>query len=160
MIRVQHLLTACLIALVAVSCSRKVESQASENALAPIPFTRYEVQDSSRIVGYPNGVRIYTVLDGPGNFPKEGTWTKVHYQGFLETGKVFDSSYKRGEPLRFTFGVGEIIPGLEYAIGRMRYGTRAIVYIPAPMAYGERKEVPNVPPGSNLEFHLELLGTF
>jgi len=66
-----------------------------------------------------------------------GDTVQVHYTGTLSDGTVFDSSQGR-EPLQFTLGAGEVIPGFEKAVAGMSVGERKTVTIPADEAYGAR----------------------
>lgn len=84
---------------------------------------------------------------------KTGDTVRVHYTGTLEDGSEFDSSRKRDEPLEFTLGQGQMIPGFEKAVSGMEVGQSKQVSIPSDEAYGEKKkemimEVPkeNFPP--------------
>ena len=70
---------------------------------------------------------------------KAGDAVKVHYTGKLEDGTVFDTS-EGSEPLAFTIGVGEVIPGFDQAVVGMRVGESREVTIQADDAYGERNE--------------------
>ena len=70
---------------------------------------------------------------------KAGDAVKVHYTGKLEDGTVFDTS-EGSEPLAFTIGVGEVIPGFDQAVIGMRVGESREVTIQADDAYGERNE--------------------
>lgn len=70
---------------------------------------------------------------------KEGDTVKVHYTGTLQDGTVFDSSRER-EPLEFTLGEGQLIPGFENAVIGMSEGDDTSVDIPSKEAYGERRE--------------------
>ncbi len=70
---------------------------------------------------------------------KNGDTVKVHYHGTLDDGTVFDSSHER-DPLSFTIGQGEIIPGLENAVQGMNQGDTKSVSIPPEEAYGSRQE--------------------
>ena len=70
---------------------------------------------------------------------KEGDKVKVHYTGTLEDGTVFDSSRDR-EPLEFTLGEGQLIPGFEKAVIGMSEGESTSVDIPSDEAYGERRD--------------------
>ncbi len=77
---------------------------------------------------------------------KTGDTVRIHYTGRLEDGTVFDSSRER-EPLEFTVGSGQIIPGLENALPGMSVGEEKTVQVPCNEAYGEhdpngRQEVP------------------
>nr|WKN37176.1 peptidylprolyl isomerase [Tunicatimonas sp. TK19036] len=84
---------------------------------------------------------------------KTGDTVRVHYTGTLEDGSEFDSSRKRNEPLEFTLGQGQMIPGFEKAVSGMEVGQSKQVSIPSQEAYGDKKkemimEVPkeNFPP--------------
>ncbi len=70
---------------------------------------------------------------------KEGDTVKVHYTGKLDDGTVFDSS-KGQEPLEFTMGKGQLIPGFEQAVEGMQPGESKTVTIPANEAYGPHHE--------------------
>lgn len=70
---------------------------------------------------------------------KEGDTVKVHYTGTLTDGTVFDTSAER-EPLEFTLGQGQLIPGFEKAVVGMTVGDSTEVEIPSDDAYGESRE--------------------
>lgn len=70
---------------------------------------------------------------------KEGDTVKVHYTGSLKDGSVFDSSENK-EPLEFTLGSGQLIPGFEKAVQSLDQGDSTKVTIPADEAYGEPRE--------------------
>lgn len=71
---------------------------------------------------------------------ENGSTVKVHYTGKLEDGSVFDSSRQRNEPLEFTLGQGQLIPGFEKAVVGMSIGDSTTVNIPSKEAYGERRD--------------------
>ncbi len=70
---------------------------------------------------------------------KNGDRVRVHYTGRLEDGQVFDSS-KDGDPLEFTVGAGEVIPGFDEAVRGMQVGESKTVEVEPEDAYGERRE--------------------
>ena len=70
----------------------------------------------------------------------EGKKVKVHYVGTLDDGTKFDSSFDRNEPLEFTCGAGQMIPGFDEAVKNMEVGQTVKAHIPAALAYGERRE--------------------
>ncbi len=99
----------------------------------------------------------YQVLEaGKGPAPAATDRVKVHYQGNLLDGTVFDSSYARGEPA--VFGVNQVIAGWTEALQRMPTGSKWRLFIPSELAYGERG-TPGGPIGPNqvLVFEVELL---
>lgn len=77
---------------------------------------------------------------------KDGDTVKVHYTGTLKDGSVFDTSAER-EPLEFTIGEGQLIPGFEKAVTGMEEGEKTKIDIPVEEAYGEAREdlIINVP---------------
>lgn len=87
---------------------------------------------------------------------KDGDTVKVHYTGKLGDGSVFDTSREREEPLEFTLGEGQLIPGFEKAVVGMDVGDSTSVDIPTDEAYGERRddleiEVPKAELPDNVE---------
>jgi len=88
--------------------------------------------------------------------PRAGTVVTVHYKGQLLYGNVFDSSYDRKEPARFT--IGSLIPGMNEALLSMKKGEKKLVVIPPELGYGERGAANVIPPNAWLVFEIELLG--
>lgn len=80
----------------------------------------------------------------------QGDKVKVHYRGTLDDGTQFDSSYDRNEPLVFTVGAGEMIPGFEAAVLDMQPGETKTVRLEPAEAYGEYREdyIEKVPAGA------------
>jgi peptidylprolyl isomerase len=96
---------------------------------------------------------------------EHGSRVKVHYTGKLDDGTVFDSSEGR-EPLAFTIGLGQMIPGFEQGVVGMEVGESKVVQIPAEQAYGEYRpegvlEVnrTEIPPDLQLEVGIRLQAT-
>lgn len=71
---------------------------------------------------------------------KRNDTVKVHYTGKLESGHVFDSSVERGEPIEFTLGKGQLIPGFEKGLLDMKVKEKKTVNIPKEEAYGEKNQ--------------------
>ncbi len=71
---------------------------------------------------------------------KKDDTVKVHYTGKLDDGQVFDSSVERGEPIKFTMGKGELIPGFEGGIIDMKVNEKKTINIPKEEAYGVIRE--------------------
>ena len=102
-----------------------------------------------------SGVQYKVVKEGTGALPKDTSIVKVHYEGKTLDGKVFDSSYKRGEPAQFP--VNQVIKGWTDALVHMPVGSVWEVYIPQELAYGERQQGADIKPFSMLIFKIELL---
>ncbi|TDN85893.1 FKBP-type peptidyl-prolyl cis-trans isomerase SlpA [Salegentibacter sp. 24] len=71
---------------------------------------------------------------------KANDTVKVHYTGKLSDGQVFDSSVERGEPIEFTMGQGQLIPGFENGLIDMKVNEKKTINIPKEEAYGEPRE--------------------
>ncbi len=99
----------------------------------------------------------YEVLKaGDGPSPEKGGNVKIHYEGRLLDGTVFDSSYDRGTPN--TFNLKRLIKGWQIALPKMKVGDKWRIYIPYDQAYGERGAGKDIKPYSTLVFDIELLG--
>jgi FKBP-type peptidyl-prolyl cis-trans isomerase len=99
---------------------------------------------------------IEDVRIGSGDAVKEGDVVEVHYEGRLQDGTRFDSSYERGQTFTFTVGDGKVIEGWEEGILGMQVGGERVLVVPPGMAYGNR-QVSIIPPNSTLVFMVELL---
>lgn len=101
-----------------------------------------------------SGLQYKVITKGEGPIPTNTQRVKVHYEGRLIDGKVFDSSYKRGQPA--TFGVNQVIKGWTEALTMMPAGSKWELYIPQELAYGAREQN-EIPAFSCLIFTVELL---
>jgi FKBP-type peptidyl-prolyl cis-trans isomerase len=102
-----------------------------------------------------SGLQYLVITPGNGNKPKETDSVLVHYKGTLLSGKQFDSSYDRGEPITLT--LDRVIPGWTEGMQLMSKGAKFKFFIPYTLAYGERGAGPDIPPYSTLIFEIELL---
>lgn len=107
------------------------------------------------VVTLPSGLQYKVIKEGTGPKPAAGDKVKVHYQGSLINGKIFDSSIQRGEPI--TFGVSEVIPGWTEALQLMPVGSKWQLFIPSNLGYGDAGAGADIKPGSTLLFDVELL---
>ena len=103
----------------------------------------------------PSGVQYKVIKEGTGAIPADTSKVKVNYEGRTIEGKVFDSSYKRNQPL--TLRCNQTIKGWTDAMVHMPVGSVWEVYIPQNLAYGEREQG-DIKPFSVLIFKIELLG--
>lgn len=83
---------------------------------------------------------------------------RVHYEGKLLSGKVFDSSIARGEPIEFP--VDQVIPGWTEALQLMEIGSKFRLFIPSKLGYGPHGAGSVIPPNATLIFEVELIGFF
>ena len=107
----------------------------------------------------PSGVRYIIQRSGTGEKPAMGKTVQVHYKGSLLSGRVFDDSYIRNNPIKFSAGVGQVIDGWDEMIMDMRIGEKRLAILPPEKAYGSR-EMGNglIPANSFLVFEIDLLG--
>ena len=102
-----------------------------------------------------SGLQYLSLQAGKGKTPTLTSTVKVHYEGKLLNGKVFDSSIARGEPIEFP--VNGVIPGWTEALQRMKVGDKWKLFIPPGLAYGERGAGSDIGPNERLVFEGELL---
>ena len=103
----------------------------------------------------PSGIVIRTITAGSGASPSPADIVKVHYEGKLIDGTVFDSSIQRGEPAEFP--LNRVVPCWTEALQTMKKGGKAQVVCPSELAYGDRGSPPTIGPGSTHSFEVELL---
>jgi len=106
------------------------------------------------VITLPSGLQYKVLVKGNGKVPQMTDKVKVHYEGRLLDGTVFDSSYKRGEPSELT--PKQVIKGWTEALTMMPEGSKWQLYIPYDLAYGDR-EAGQIKPYSMLIFDVELI---
>jgi FKBP-type peptidyl-prolyl cis-trans isomerase len=133
----------------AQSAARK---STAPNTNAPSKVTGPGVTTSSGLV-------YWDIRVGNGEVAKEGNRVRVHYTGWLTSGKKFDSSVDAGKPFDFTIGNGEVIKGWEEGVAGMRVGGKRQLRIPPDLAYGaDGTPDGTIPPKATLIFDVQLLG--
>src|SRR5215831_12574094 len=100
-----------------------------------------------------SGIVIRTITPGNGPSPGPMDIVKVHYEGKLPDGTVFDSSLKRGQPAEFP--LNQVVPCWTEALQQLKKGEKAQIVCPSSVAYGDRGSPPAVPPGATLSFEVE-----
>ena len=104
----------------------------------------------------PSGLQYEVLETTIGQKPKATDKVKVHYEGTLIDGTVFDSSYRRGEPI--SFALNQVIAGWTEGLQLMSIGSKYKLYIPYNLGYGSNGAGAQIPPYSALIFTVELLG--
>lgn len=149
----------------------KTGQAAFDKALAMVKKKRDEVRMKKRekiiklirknwpdAVTTSSGLRYVIKKQGTGNPPAKGTTVVVNYTGrLLVSGRKFDSSYDRGEPITFPVGIGRVIKGWDEALLAMKKGEKRVLIIPPELAYGAHGAGNVIPPNAWLVFEVELV---
>jgi len=109
----------------------------------------------SGAVKTPSGIVLRTINAGAGPSPTPEDVVKVHYEGKLTDGTVFDSSIARGQPAEFP--LNGVVRCWTEALQTMKKGGKSQVVCPSDLAYGDNGQPPTIPPGATLSFEVELL---
>ena len=131
-----------------VTFSDEVEEINKGGEPPPLP------ERKNKVIETETGLRIEHLKKGKGISPKITDKVLVHYEGQLESGTIFDSSIKRGEPIDFQ--LQEVIAGWTEGLQLMKPGGKARLFIPSHLGYGPEGSGP-IPGGATLIFHVELL---
>ncbi len=107
------------------------------------------------VITLPSGLQYKIIKAGSGKSPKSTDTVITHYRGRLISGKVFDASYDRGEPI--SFAVNGVIAGWTEALQLMQEGAKWELFIPSDLAYGVRGAGPDIGPNATLIFEVELI---
>ena len=125
--------------------------KAPGNTNAPTKVTGDGVKTAS-------GLQYWDIRVGTGDVAKEGSRVRVHYTGWLTTGKKFDSSVDAGKPFDFTIGNGEVIKGWDEGVAGMKVGGKRQLRIPPELGYAANGYPPVIPANATLIFDVQLLG--
>jgi FKBP-type peptidyl-prolyl cis-trans isomerase len=117
-----------------------------------------ENNSSGQEVTTSSGLQYVDQVLGTGEVAVAGKTTTVHYTGWLENGKKFDSSVDRGQPFSFPLGGGRVIKGWDEGVQGMKVGGKRKLTIPSDLGYGSRGAGGVIPPNATLVFDVELLG--
>ncbi len=102
-------------------------------------------------------LQIKDTFIGTGLETVKGALLLCQYEGYLEDGIKFDSSFDHGRPFQFVFGAKRVIQGWDLGLIGMREGGKRTLFIPSHLAYGERNIGKFITPNSNLIFKIELI---
>lgn len=118
-------------------------------------YLKNNKENNADVVETASGLQYKVISMGTGEKPLATSKVKVHYHGTLTSGKVFDSSVERGQPIEFP--LNGVIKGWTEGLQLMPVGSKFIFYIPYDLAYGPRGNN-GIPPYATLIFEVELLG--
>ena len=129
--------------------ARIAEEKAKQAAELDKVAAGFETTDS--------GLRYKIIQKGSGDQAASGQQVSVHYEGSLLNGQVFDSSYKRNDPISFQLGIGQVIKGWDEGISLLKVGDKARFVIPSDLGYGASGAGGVIPPNATLIFDVELM---
>ena len=138
---------------------QEVERQKDADSEAVLAAEKKFFEANGKIQGVittKSGLQDQVLKEGSGDQPGRRDTVKVHYEGKLTDGKVFDSSIARGEPIEFP--VDQVIPGWTEALQLMKTGAKYRLFIPSRLGYGAHGAGSAIPPHATLIFEVELLG--
>ena len=165
------ILIALAIIVVIVGCGKKAEQTKVEvntqpketapveepKAAPPASKSEEKIKVPQGFTKTPSGLMYKDIKVGTGATAKSGEKVTVNYKGWLDNGTVFDTSKKPGrEPLEFSLGAGQVIPGWDEGVQGMKVGGVRELIIPPDLGYGSI-EMGAIPPNSTLHFQVELL---
>jgi len=136
------------------SVNESLKNRAKTNLDAGQAFMKENAKQAG-VTALSNGLQYKELRKGTGEHPKVSDTVKVHYEGKLLDGTIFDSSIKRNEPIEFP--VNGVIAGWTEALQRMKVGDKWILFIPPGLAYGEQGSPPDIGSNELLTFEVELL---
>ena len=102
-----------------------------------------------------SGLQYVDLTVGTGAMAEAGQTVSVHYTGWLENGKKFDSSVDRGQPFSFPLGAGRVIKGWDEGVKGMKVGGKRKLTIPSKLGYGAQGAGGVIPPNATLIFDVE-----
>ena len=146
------------IVIALVTVNSKIISNAKVEVKKINEVKKMQKTEGSKEITTASGLKYIDEVAGTGASPKVGQNVKVHYTGWLENGKKFDSSVDRGQPFEFTIGIGQVIKGWDEGVSTMRTGGKRKLIIPSGLAYGPRGAGSDIPPNATLIFEVQLLG--
>jgi len=127
-----------------------LSSKEQQDSVLQVYFTKNNITAQKTASG------LYYVIDEQGTPIQNGETIKVNYEGKLLSGKKFDSSFDRGQPIEFPIGVGRVIKGWDEGIPLVGKGGKGTLYIPSHLGYGARASGSVITPYSILVFRVEV----
>lgn len=149
-----------ILALGAVSSVAQTAPPAKKAAkvVSVRPNTKAPTKVTGDGVKAESGLQYWDIVVGTGAVAKEGDRVRVHYTGWLTTGKKFDSSLDWGRPFTFALGNGEVIQGWDEGIAGMKVGGKRQLRVPPALGYGEAGTPDGtIPANATLIFDVQLL---
>jgi FKBP-type peptidyl-prolyl cis-trans isomerase FkpA len=151
-----RIVVACLLLALSLSFMEFTVAQDVAHPNLPKGAGAIDADAAKTFTTTPSGLQYRILRKGTGANPAATSQVKVHYHGWLDDGKVFDSSYQRGESIEF--GLNQVIPGWTEGMQLVGRGGMIELVIPSNLGYGPRGTPGGpIPPNATLHFLVELL---
>jgi FKBP-type peptidyl-prolyl cis-trans isomerase len=148
---------AASILLLSLSAPLLLAQTSTQKRATAVPNTKAPTKVTGDGVKTASGLQYWDIKVGTGDAAKDGDHVKVHYTGWLTSGKKFDSSVDAHQPFDLTLGKGEVIKGWDEGIAGMKVGGKRQLKIPPDLAYGAQGYPGAIPPNATLIFDVQLL---
>ncbi len=112
---------------------------------------------ADEIVEKPSGLKYFIIEAGSGAVPQEGEVIQMRYHAMFSNGETFDSTFPGGNSFPIKVGAGTVTPGLDEALTYLNRGTKALVFVPYALGYGEEGIPSFIPPKSDLAYYVEVV---
>jgi FKBP-type peptidyl-prolyl cis-trans isomerase FkpA len=153
----KNLVVAIVVILVLAAAVLWAQTAPQKRVLV-VPNTKAPTKVIGDGVKTDSGLQFWDIKVGTGAVAKDGSHVKVHYTGWLTTGKKFDSSVDAHQPFEFTIGKGDVIKGWEEGVTGMKVGGKRQLRIPPELGYGASGTPGGpIPPNATLIFDIQLL---
>jgi len=151
-------LVVAIVAILVLAAAVLWAQTAPQKRVLVVPNTKAPTKVIGDGVKTDSGLQYWDIKVGTGTVAKDGSHVKVHYTGWLTTGKKFDSSVDAHQPFEFTIGKGDVIKGWDEGVTGMKVGGKRQLRIPPELGYGDSGTPGGpIPPNATLIFDIQLL---
>jgi FKBP-type peptidyl-prolyl cis-trans isomerase len=155
----KYMLITAVVALAITAMFAQIST--AQSSTPKKPATHTAASGPTKVTGDPvktaSGLEYWDIKVGTGATAATGQAVKVHYTGWLTTGKKFDSSVGTGKPFEFKLGASEVIKGWDEGVAGMKVGGKRQLRIPPDLAYGEKGYPGAIPANATLIFDVQLV---
>ncbi|MCE0497947.1 MAG: FKBP-type peptidyl-prolyl cis-trans isomerase [Methylacidiphilales bacterium] len=134
-----------------------LQAQSAPPAPSGMASQETDSESGKPVITTPSGLKYVDLVVGTGPAAKSGDHLAVNYEGKLQDGTKFDSSYDRGQPFSLVLGVTQVIQGWTEGLAGMKAGGKRKLIIPPQLGYGQAGAGDTIPPNATLIFKVEIM---